>query len=108
MHNAGADKETISDAMASGISCSGSAVHLARVEPTTRFSTDGDGVQQLIQPGPLSHRQVSPESHGSLQSLAVKAVRGDDSVRAKLPQARECSQAIHLRHLQVEDDGICL
>jgi hypothetical protein len=69
MHNAGADKETIPDAMASGISCSGSAVHLARVEPTTRFSTDGDSIQQLIQPGPLNHRQVSPENHGSLQSV---------------------------------------
>ena len=69
MHNAGADKETIPDSMASGISCSGSAVHLARVEPTTRFSTDGDSIQQLIQPGPLNHRQVSPENHGSLQSV---------------------------------------
>src|ERR1035437_3989424 len=69
MHNAGADKETIPDAMASGISCSGNAVHLARVEPTTRFSTDGDSIQQLIQPGPLNHRQVSPENHGSLQSV---------------------------------------
>jgi hypothetical protein len=44
-----------------GISCSGSAVHLARVEPTTRFSTGGDSVKQLIQSGPFSHRQVSPK-----------------------------------------------
>jgi hypothetical protein len=95
-------------AMGSGISCSGSAVLLARVEPTARFPANDDSVQQLIQSAPLSHRQVSPESHGLLQGVTVKAVRGDDSVRAKLPQAREGSQAIHLRHLQVEDDGICL
>lgn len=77
------------------------------MELTTRFPASDDGVQQLIQSGPLGNRQVSPESHGSFQGLAVKAVRGDDGVRAKLPQARECRQAIHLRHLQVEDDGIC-
>src|SRR5664280_1129276 len=54
----------LSVAKGSGISCSGSAVLLARVEPTARFPANDDSVQQLIQSGPLSHRPVSPESHG--------------------------------------------
>src|SRR5674476_1011089 len=92
MHNAGADKETIPDAMASGISCSGSAVHLARVEPTTRFSTDGDIIQQLIQPEPLNHRQVSPENHGSLQSVRSCFVV-DQASRLPNGQRRASTQA---------------